>query len=109
MFGTLSLGGFEPGGVSSGHMAGSAHYEGRAIDIFVRPISPENKKRGWAIASYLMAQADRLSINTLIFDDRIWHAGLTLGRRLDRLRRAVVLRRRPGDPRAPGPRARRRG
>lgn len=75
VFGTLSLGGFQPGGVSSGHMEGSAHYEGRAIDIFVRPINAENKKRGWAIASYLVAQAERLSINTLIFDDRIWRAG----------------------------------
>ena len=36
-FGALSLGGFEPGGVSSGHMEGSAHYEGRAIDVFFRP------------------------------------------------------------------------
>lgn len=75
VFGGLSLGGFEPQGVSSGHMAGSAHYEGRAIDIFVRPVNPDNRKRGWAIASYLMAQADRLAINTVIFDDRIWHAG----------------------------------
>jgi hypothetical protein len=79
VFGSLSLGGFEPGGVSSGHMEGSAHYEGRAIDIFVRPINPDNRKRGWAIASYLIAQADRLSINTLIFDDRIWHAGSRSG------------------------------
>src|SRR4029079_9186098 len=30
------LGGFAPGGVSTGHMEGSAHYEGRAIDLFVR-------------------------------------------------------------------------
>ena len=75
VFGPLSLGGFEPGGVSSGHMEGSAHYEGRAIDIFVRPINADNRKRGWAIASYLIAHADRLAINTLIFDDRIWHAG----------------------------------
>ena len=74
-FGSLSLGGFQPGGVSSGHMAGSAHYEGRAIDVFVRPINDVNKQRGWAIASYLVAQADRLAINTVIFDDRIWHAG----------------------------------
>ena len=74
-FGTLSLGGFEPAGVSSGHMAGSAHYEGRAIDVFVRPINAENRKRGWAIASYLVANAHRLDINTLIFDDRIWKAG----------------------------------
>ena len=34
------LGGFAPGGVSTGHMEGSAHYEGRAIDLFVRPVSP---------------------------------------------------------------------
>ncbi|QIK77165.1 hypothetical protein G7071_00590 [Nocardioides piscis] len=75
VFGTLSLGGFQAGGVNSGHMTGSAHYEGRAIDVFVRPINAANRKRGWAIASYLVAQADRLSIKTVIFDDRIWHAG----------------------------------
>ena len=56
-------------------MDGSAHYEGRALDVFVRPISAANTKRGWAIAHYLVAQADRLSINTVIFDDRIWRAG----------------------------------
>ncbi len=78
-FGTLSLGGFDPEGVSSGHMEGSAHYEGRAIDIFVRPVNAENRKRGWAMASYLVANADRLDIRTLIFDDRIWHAGSRSG------------------------------
>ena len=56
-------------------MAGSAHYEGRAVDIFVRPISRANKIRGWAIAQYLVAQADRLDIKTVIFDGRIWTAG----------------------------------
>lgn len=75
VFGPLSLGGFQPGGVSSGHMEGSAHYEGRAVDVFVRPINADNQKRGWAMAHYLVAQADRLSINTIIFDDRIWRAG----------------------------------
>ena len=74
-FGMLSLGGFEPQGVSSGHMEGSAHYEGRAVDIFFRPINAANNQRGWAMATYLVANADRLDINTLIFDDRIWHAG----------------------------------
>lgn len=74
MFGNPPLGGFEPGGVSSGHMEGSAHYEGRAIDIFVRPISRANKIRGWAIAQYLVAQADRLDIATVIFDAKIWTA-----------------------------------
>jgi hypothetical protein len=74
-FGDLPLGGFAPGGVRDGHMAGSAHYEGRAIDVFVRPVNPDNKRRGWAIASYLVGQADRLDINTVIFDDRVWRAG----------------------------------
>jgi hypothetical protein len=68
----LPVGGFAPGGVSTGHMPGSAHYEGRAVDVFVRPISPAHRIRGWAIASYLMTQADRLDVRTIIFDDRIW-------------------------------------
>ncbi|MFC4785437.1 hypothetical protein ACT8ZV_13240 [Nocardioides sp. MAHUQ-72] len=79
VFGEQSLGGFAPGGVKDGHMEGSAHYDGRAIDIFVRPVSAANKVRGWAIAQYLVAQADRLSIRTVIFDDRIWQAGSRSG------------------------------
>ena len=75
VFGDLALGGFAPGGVATGHIEGSAHYDGRAVDIFVRPISPANKTRGWAIAQYLVAQADRLDIQTVIFDARIWRAG----------------------------------
>jgi hypothetical protein len=73
------LGGFAPGGVSTGHMEGSAHYEGRAIDVFVRPVSAVNRTRGWAIAQYLVSQADRLSIRTVIFDDRIWTSGRRSG------------------------------
>ncbi len=75
VFGELSLGGFESGGVTSGHMTGSAHYDGRAIDIFVRPVSAATKQRGWAIAAYLVAEADRLRIATVIFDGRIWRSG----------------------------------
>jgi hypothetical protein len=73
------LGGFAPGGVSAGHMTGSAHYEGRAIDVFVRPVSAANRTRGWAIAQYLVSQADRLDLATVIFDDRIWTAGRSSG------------------------------
>ena len=73
-FGDLPLGGFAPGGVHSGHMPGSAHYEGRAIDTFFRPITRTNKNRGWALAQYLVANADRLNIDTVIFDGRIWTA-----------------------------------
>ncbi|CAN5597684.1 heavy metal transporter [soil metagenome] len=74
-FGPLSLGGYAAGGVATGHMKGSAHYEGRAVDVFVRPISAANKRTGWAIASYLVAHASRLEIDHVIFDKRIWSAG----------------------------------
>lgn len=74
LFGDQPLGGFAPDGVSTGHMEGSAHYEGRAIDLFVRPVNPTNQIRGWAVAHYLVSQADRLAIKTVIFDDRIWTA-----------------------------------
>jgi hypothetical protein len=75
VFGDVPLGGFAPGGVTDGHQPGSAHYDGRAIDIFVRPVTPANQQHGWAIAQYLVAQADRLGIQTVIFDDRIWSTG----------------------------------
>jgi hypothetical protein len=74
-YGDLPLGGFAPGGVTSGHMAGSAHYEGRAIDVFFRPISADNAVRGWALAHYLVANAARLQIEHVIFDRKIWTAG----------------------------------
>jgi hypothetical protein len=74
VFGDMALGGFAPGGVSEGHMPGSAHYEGRAVDIFVRPINDANNVRGWALAHYFVAQAARLEVETVIFDDRIWTA-----------------------------------
>jgi len=60
-------------------MNGSTHYEGRAVDIFYRPINAENKRRGWAMAHYLVAQANRLGINTVIFDDKIWKSGRRSG------------------------------
>lgn len=74
-FGDLTMGGFAPGGVTSGHMEGSAHYEGRAIDIFFRPVSAESKREGWVLAHYLVANAAALDIDHVIFDGRIWSAG----------------------------------
>lgn len=72
VFGRQKVGGFAPGGVRSGHMPGSAHYEGRAVDLFFRPVNARNKTRGWAMAQYLVAHAERLAVNTVIFDGRIW-------------------------------------
>jgi len=74
-YGDLPLGGFAPGGVTSGHMKGSAHYEGRAIDVFFRPVAADSTRRGWALAHYLVANAARLHVEHVIFDRRIWTAG----------------------------------
>ena len=74
-FGTLSTGGYAPGGIRSGHMEGSAHYEGRAVDVFVRPVSTASTTKGWAMAQYLVARAQLLNIQTVIFSDKIWTAG----------------------------------
>jgi len=73
-FGRQSAGGFAPGGVDQGHVEGSAHYEGRAVDVFFRPVSAEQRRNGWAAAHWLVANADRLGVATVIYDDRIWTA-----------------------------------
>ncbi len=73
-FGSQKLGGFAPGGVTDGHMPGSAHYEGRAVDVFFRPVTQKQRTRGWAMAQYLVAHAERLEVNTVIFDGHIWTA-----------------------------------
>ena len=94
VFGPLSLGGFAPGGVSTGHMEGSAHYEGRAIDVFVRPIT--RGQQAARLGDRRTTSSPRptgSSINTVIFDDRIWHGRRAQRRRVDRLRRAVRPRR----------------
>jgi hypothetical protein len=72
VFGKQVLGGFEAGGVSTGHVARSAHYEGRAIDVFFRPVSAETTAAGWQTAMWLVAHAEELRVATVIFDRRIW-------------------------------------
>ncbi|WP_245930456.1 hypothetical protein [Allonocardiopsis opalescens] len=72
VFGELSVGGYEPGGISSGHGDDSAHYDGRAIDVFYRPISTEGRREGWLMSQWLVAHAERLALAVVIFDDRIW-------------------------------------
>ncbi|MCH1868039.1 hypothetical protein [Nocardioides sp. CFH 31398] len=73
-YGEVQTGGFAPEGVDSGHMEGSAHYDGRAVDFFFRPVNDTNQVRGWSVAQYLVAQAERLDVATVIYDGRIWTA-----------------------------------
>jgi len=74
VWGRESVGGFAPGGVSSGHMEGSAHYEGRAVDVFFRPADATHRREGWALAHWLVTNAPSLRLATVIYDDRIWTA-----------------------------------
>jgi hypothetical protein len=74
MFGPQRVGGFEPGGVSSGHMEGSAHYDGRAVDVFFAADDASAVLRGWSVAQWAVANADRLDVATVIYRDQIWTA-----------------------------------
>ena len=74
VFGKQILGGFEPQGVTSGHVDGSAHYEGRAIDVFFRPVTEANQRLGWQQATWSVAHAAHLDVATVIFDREIWTA-----------------------------------
>jgi len=71
-YGGRAMGGFELGGIITGHIENSAHYEGRAVDVSFPTADPDNNRRGWLLAHWLVAQADYLQIATVIFDDRVW-------------------------------------
>lgn len=79
VFGEQSLGGFAPGGVDQGHGADSTHYDGRAIDVFFRPVSEENRRQGWILAQWLVAHAGTYNVQYVIFDDQFWSAHLSRG------------------------------
>jgi len=72
-FGTLPTGGYASGGVKSGHVNDSSHYDGRAIDAFFRPRSERTQNRlGWAAAQWLVARGSQLAVLSVIYRDRIW-------------------------------------
>jgi hypothetical protein len=73
LFGPVPAGGFASGGVTTGHVDGSAHYEGRAIDVFFRPLGDrEQHRRGWVFAQWLLAHAADHQVLSIIYDDHIW-------------------------------------
>ena len=72
-FGPLPAGGFAPGGVSSGHVDSSSHYDGRAVDVFFRPVgNAAQARRGWVFAQWAAAHADDYDVLSVIYADRIW-------------------------------------
>ena len=74
-FGPLSLGGFAPGASATGtRRAPRTTRVGRWTSSCARS-RRRTSKQGWAIAHYLVAMADRFSIQHVIFDDRIWTSG----------------------------------
>lgn len=78
VFDGVPYGGFEPGGATTGHIAGSAHYEGRAIDYFFRPYqSAKQNQAGWQLAQWAVLMADKYDISTIIYDDHIWERNLS--------------------------------
>ncbi|GGO89427.1 hypothetical protein GCM10011584_18770 [Nocardioides phosphati] len=47
----------------------------RGLDLAVGGRSPADLRRGWAIASYLVAQANRLGIGEVRYDGKVWRSG----------------------------------
>ena len=73
-FGVTEIGGFCPGGCTSGHIAGSDHYTGHAIDVMLLPMTEANRSLGDRIAAWLVANAGSLSVSYVIWHDHIWSA-----------------------------------
>lgn len=74
-FGRVPDGGFGPEQVLPGRRPGGEHSLGRALDFFFRPYDDRTQqRRGWALANWAVANAERLSIRTVIYRDRIWTA-----------------------------------
>ena len=72
-FGRLPDGGFASGGITTGHVDNSSHYDGRAIDVFFRPIgNAAQTRRGWVFAQWAVAHADDYDVLSVIYSDRIW-------------------------------------
>ena len=73
VFGPIISGGFAGGGVSTGHVDGSSHYDGRAVDVFFRPVGDdEQRRRGLVFSQWLVAHAERYHVLSVIHADRIW-------------------------------------
>lgn len=71
-FGVTDIGGYCPGGCTTGHIPGSDHYTGHAIDIMLTPMTAANRALGDQIATWLVANHQTLAIKYVIWYDHIW-------------------------------------
>ncbi len=70
IWGVTNIGGY----ATSGHVAGSDHYTGNALDIMLTPISDESIALGWEIADWLVENAEELNISYIIWNGQKWNA-----------------------------------
>lgn len=52
----------------------STHDQGRALDVFFPMENGAGGREGWAAAHWLVANAERLGVAVVIYDDHIWSA-----------------------------------
>ena len=72
-FDETNLGGWCPGGCTTGHVAGSDHYTGQAVDVMILPhTDPRRIADGNRLATWLVTNADQLAIRYVIWRARIW-------------------------------------
>ncbi|WP_460458186.1 hypothetical protein [Angustibacter peucedani] len=71
-FDVYDIGGYCPGGCSSGHVSNSDHYTGHAIDVMLTPMDARHHRLGNAIAAWAVANARSLHIRYVIWDRHIW-------------------------------------
>lgn len=72
-FGETNMGGWCPGGCTTGHVAGSDHYTGHAIDVMILPYTdPARVAAGERICAWLVANARQLAIKYVIYRAQIW-------------------------------------
>lgn len=75
-FGAVADGGFGPEATLPGRNPNGEHSLGRAVDFFFRPHDERAQQRkGWRLANWAVANAERLGIRTVIYRDLIWTAG----------------------------------
>lgn len=70
IWGVTDIGGYS----TSGHVSGSDHYTGNALDIMLTPVTEESIERGWEIAHWLEDHAEELNVKYMIFNGQIWKA-----------------------------------